>query len=54
MLNQKSLKSAPAKGYLACGDIEKNLRAVLPGIFAKLRSRHARRFDVQQAVLLRT
>lgn len=42
------LGESPAK------DIEKNLRAVLQGVFAKLDLVTREEFDVQQAVLLRT
>lgn len=42
------LAESPAK------DIEKNLRAVLQGVFAKLDLVTREEFDVQQAVLLKT
>lgn len=42
------LAESPAK------DLEKNLRAVLQGVFAKLDLVTREEFDVQQAVLLRT
>jgi ubiquinone biosynthesis accessory factor UbiK len=42
------LGDSPAK------DIEKNLRAVLQGVFAKLDLVTREEFDIQQAVLLRT
>ena len=42
------LAESPAK------DVEKNLRAVLQGVFAKLDLVTREEFDVQQAVLLRT
>lgn len=41
------LKATPA------GDIEKNLRAALAGLFAKLDLATREEFDVQRAVLLR-
>lgn len=44
----QALADSPAK------DIEKNLRAVLQGVFAKLDLVTREEFDVQQAVLLRT
>lgn len=42
------LADSPAK------DLEKNLRAVLQGVFAKLDLVTREEFDVQQAVLLKT
>ena len=42
------LAESPAK------DVEKNLRAVLQGVFAKLDLVTREEFDVQQAVLLKT
>lgn len=59
MLNQKVIEEVTAKlkevfGQSPAGDIEKNLRAVLQGIFAKLDLVTREEFDVQQAVLLRT
>lgn len=42
------LAESPAK------DLEKNLRAVLQGVFSKLDLVTREEFDVQQAVLLRT
>ncbi|MDP2155104.1 MAG: accessory factor UbiK family protein [Sulfuricella sp.] len=44
----EALAESPAK------DLEKNLRAVLQGVFAKLDLVTREEFDVQQAVLLRT
>ncbi len=44
----QALADSPAK------DLEKNLRAVLQGAFAKLDLVTREEFDVQQAVLLRT
>lgn len=44
----QALADSPAK------DLEKNLRAVLQGVFAKLDLVTREEFDVQQAVLLRT
>ncbi len=59
MLNQKVIEEVTAKlkevfGQSPAGDIEKNLRAVLQGVFAKLDLVTREEFDVQQAVLLRT
>lgn len=44
----QALADSPAK------DLEKNLRAVLQGVFAKLDLVTREDFDVQQAVLLKT
>jgi hypothetical protein len=44
----QALADSPAK------DMEKNLRAVLQGVFAKLDLVTREEFDVQQAVLLKT
>lgn len=44
----QALADSPAK------DLEKNLRAVLQGIFARLELVTREEFDVQQAVLLKT
>ncbi|MHB9102572.1 MAG: accessory factor UbiK family protein [Sulfuricella sp.] len=44
----QALADSPAK------DLEKNLRAVLQGVFASLELVTREEFDVQQAVLLRT
>jgi hypothetical protein len=44
----QALAESPAK------DLEKNLRAVLQGVFAKLDLVTREEFDVQQAVLLKT
>jgi hypothetical protein len=44
----QALADSPAK------DLEKNLRAVLQGVFAKLDLVTREEFDVQQAVLLKT
>ena len=59
MLNQKIIEEVSAKfkdalGQSPVADIEKNLRAVLQSIFAKLELVTREEFDVQQAVLLRT
>ena len=59
MLNQKIIEEVSAKfkdalGQSPVADIEKNLRAVLQGVFAKLELVTREEFDVQQAVLLRT
>ncbi|MEK6663664.1 MAG: accessory factor UbiK family protein [Pseudomonadota bacterium] len=59
MLNQKVIEEVTAKlkevfGQSPAGDIEKNLRAVLQSVFAKLDLVTREEFDVQQAVLLRT
>ena len=59
MLNQKIIEEVSSKlkdvlGQTPTGDIEKNLRAVLQGVFAKLDLVTREEFDVQQAVLLRT
>ncbi|MBT9614237.1 MAG: accessory factor UbiK family protein [Burkholderiales bacterium] len=59
MLNQKIIEEVTAKlkdvfGQSPAGDIEKNLRAVLQSVFAKLDLVTREEFDVQQAVLLRT
>jgi len=59
MLNQKIIEEVSSKlkdvfGQSPAADIEKNLRAVLQGIFAKLDLVTREEFDVQQAVLLRT
>ena len=44
----QALADSPAK------DLEKNLRAVLQGVFARLDLVTREEFDVQQAVLLKT
>ena len=59
MLNQKLIDEVSAKlkdvfGQSPAADIEKNLRAVLQAVFAKLDLVTREEFDVQQAVLLRT
>jgi BMFP domain-containing protein YqiC len=59
MLNQKIIEEVSAKlkdvlGQSPAADIEKNLRAVLQSVFAKLDLVTREEFDVQQAVLLRT
>lgn len=59
MLNQKVIEEVTAKlkdvfGQSPAGDIEKNLRAILQSVFAKLDLVTREEFDVQQAVLLRT
>ena len=59
MLNQKIIEELSSKlrdvfGQSPAADIEKNLRAVLQGVFAKLDLVTREEFDVQQAVLLRT
>lgn len=59
MLNQKLIEEVSSKlkdalGQSPAADIEKNLRAVLQGVFAKLDLVTREEFDVQQAVLLRT
>lgn len=59
MLNQKIIEEVTAKlkdvfGQSPAGDIEKNLRAVLQSVFAKLDLVTREEFDVQQEVLLRT
>lgn len=59
MMNQKLLDEigGKIKDVLAqspAGDIEKNLRAVLQSVFARLDLVTREEFDVQQAVLLRT
>ncbi len=59
MLNQKIVDEVTSKlkdvfGQSPAGDIEKNLRAVLQSIFAKLDLVTREEFDVQQEVLLRT
>ena len=59
MLNQKVIEEVTAKlkdvlGQSPAGDIEKNLRAVLQSVFAKLDLVTREEFDVQQEVLLRT
>ncbi len=59
MLNQKIIEEVTSKlkdvlGQTPAADIEKNLRAVLQGVFAKLNLVTREEFDVQQAVLLRT
>lgn len=59
MLNQKVIEDVTAKlkevfGQSPAGDIEKNLRAVLQNVFAKLDLVTREEFDVQQEVLLRT
>ena len=59
MLNQKIIEEVSAKlkdvfGSSPAADIEKNLRAVLQSVFAKLDLVTREEFDVQQAVLLRT
>ena len=59
MLNQKLIDDVSAKlkdvlGQSPAADIEKNLRAILQSVFAKLELVTREEFDVQQAVLLRT
>ena len=59
MLNQKLIEEVSAKlkdvfGQSPGADIEKNLRAVLQSVFAKLDLVTREEFDVQQTVLLRT
>lgn len=59
MLNPKLLDemSARVSSLLAAtpaGDVEKNLRAALAGLFGKLDLVTREEFDVQRAVLLRT
>lgn len=59
MLNQKVIDDISAKvnEVLATGpakDIEKNLRAVLAGVFARLDLVTREEFDVQREVLART
>ena len=59
MLNQKIFEEVSAKlkdvlGQSPAADIEKNLRAILQSVFAKLDLVTREEFDVQQAVLLRT
>jgi len=59
MLNQKIIDEVSRKlkdvfGSSPAADIEKNLRAVLQSVFAKLDLVTREEFDVQQAVLLRT
>ena len=59
MLNQKIIEEVTAKlkdifGQSPAADIEKNLRAGLQNIFAKLDLVTREEFDVQQEVLLRT
>lgn len=59
MQNQKVIEEISAKfkdmlGQSPAADIEKNLRAVLHSVFAKLDLVTREEFDVQQAVLLRT
>ncbi len=59
MLNPKLLDemSARVSSLLAAtpaGDVEKNLRAALAGLFAKLDLVTREEFDVQREVLLRT
>ena len=59
MLNQKIVEEVTSKlkevfGQSPAGDIEKNLRAVLQSVFARLDLVTREEFDVQQAVLLRT
>ena len=59
MLNPKLLDemSARVSSLLAAtpvGDVEKNMRAVLSGLFAKLDLVTREEFDVQREVLIRT
>ena len=59
MLNQKLIEEASARlkevfGQSPAADIEKNLRAVLQSVFARLDLVTREEFDVQQAVLIRT
>ena len=59
MLNQKLIEEVSARlkdafSQSPGADIEKNLRAVLQSMFAKLDLVTREEFDVQQAVLLRT
>ena len=59
MLNQKFIEEVSAKlkdlfAQSPAADIEKNLRAVLQSVFAKLDLVTREEFDVQQEVLTRT
>ncbi|MFA7317826.1 MAG: accessory factor UbiK family protein [Sulfuricella sp.] len=59
MLNHKVLDEINAKisqvlAATLAGDIEKNLRASLQGVFSKLDLVTREEFEVQQAVLVRT
>ncbi len=59
MLNHKVLDELNAKigqvlAASPAGDLEKNLRAALQSLFAKLDLVTREEFDVQQAVLVRT
>ncbi len=59
MLNHKVLDEINAKisqvlAASPAGDVEKNLRASLQGVFAKLDLVTREEFEVQQAVLVRT
>ena len=59
MRNQKLIEEASARlkavfGQSPAADIEKNLRAVLQSVFARLDLVTREEFDVQQAVLIRT
>ncbi|MFA5241698.1 MAG: accessory factor UbiK family protein [Sulfuricella sp.] len=59
MLNHKVLDEINAKisqvlAATPAGDIEKNLRASLQGVFSKLDLVTREEFEVQQAVLVRT
>ncbi|MHB1233189.1 MAG: accessory factor UbiK family protein [Burkholderiales bacterium] len=59
MLNQKLIEEVSARlkdafSQSPGADIEKNMRAVLQSVFAKLDLVTREEFDVQQAVLLRT
>ena len=59
MLGQKVFEEISGKlgavlAESSANDVEKNLRAVLQGVFAKLDLVTREEFDVQQAVLLRT
>lgn len=59
MLNHKVLDEINAKisqvlAASPAGDVEKNVRATLQGLFAKLDLVTREEFEVQQAVLVRT
>jgi BMFP domain-containing protein YqiC len=59
MLNQKTLDEIGSKisevlAKSPAGDVEKNLRAMLHGVFSRLDLVTREEFEVQQAVLART
>lgn len=54
MLDEMSARMSSLLAATPAGDIEKNLRATLAGVFAKLDLVTREEFDVQREVLTRT